>query len=292
MWSRVLQANMLRSPSIMAYRIFPNIQQSANIGRCLSRFTTFATPSPSPSPTPPSLIEFDISSEEPIFPELLKPTTSSVIIGVDPDSSGAIATLRWTNSGALLHLPPDQLISLAQPEVFDMPTEIWKMRAREKKQPSPAEFLQLLQDIAARDPSAAVRAAVEFTTPTHLSGKYAWYGSGFATGLITGLFISEKIEYHRISASSWKRSLGLRKSGKEGSLALARQLFPQAAEKYLKRKKDHGRAEALLIAAWALGVRAAPCAVPVDILDSISITSSEGEEEEESENGSDSEIEN
>ena len=25
-----------------------------------------------------------------------------------------------------------------------------------------------------------------------------------------------------------------------------------------RRKKDHGRAEALLIAAWALGVRAAP----------------------------------
>lgn len=28
-----------------------------------------------------------------------------------------------------------------------------------------------------------------------------------------------------------------------------------------RRKKDHGRAEALLIAAWALGVRAAPCMI-------------------------------
>jgi hypothetical protein len=195
-------------------------------------------------------------SEEPIFPELLKPGTSSVVIGVDPDSSGAIATLRWTNSDALLDLPPDQLIAFAHPEVFDMPTEIWKMKAREKKQPSPASFLQLLQSIAAQDPSADLRAVLEFTTPTHLSGKYAWYGSGFATGLITGLFTSEKLTYERISAASWKRSLGLTKAGKEGSLALARQIFPQAADLYLMRKKDHGRAEALLIAAWALGVRA------------------------------------
>ncbi|KAK9853915.1 hypothetical protein WJX84_007150 [Apatococcus fuscideae] len=31
-------------------------------------------------------------------------------------------------------------------------------------------------------------------------------------------------------------------------------MFPQAA-KLISRKKDHGRAEALLIAAWALGAR-------------------------------------
>jgi len=266
----MFQGNILRHPSSVAYRIFPIIHYNATLGRSLSRFTTFATPLPSPTTS----WEFDICSEEPAFPELLKPGTSSVIIGVDPDASGAIATLRWSNDDALLDLPPDQLVSVAQPEVFDMPTEIWKMKAREKKQPSPTTFLQLLQDIAAEEPKAAVRAAVEFTTPTHLSGKYAWYGSGYATGLITGLFIAENLEYQRISAASWKRSLGLSKTGKEGSLALARQLFPQAAEKYLKRKKDHGRAEALLIAAWALGVRAAPCVVEVP-----SSSTSEGEDE-------------
>jgi hypothetical protein len=273
MWSRVFCPNTLRQPSSIAYRIFPYMHIEPNLGRCFSRFTTFATPS-SPSPTPS--LEFELCSEEPVFPELLKPNKSSVIVGVDPDSSGAIATLRWTNSDTLLNLPPDQLISFAQAEVFDMPTEVWKMKAREKKQPSPAAFLQLIQKVAAEDPSAALRAAVEFTTPTHLSGKYAWYGSGFATGLITGLFISQNLQYERVSASMWKRSLGLTKAGKEGSLALARQLFPQAAEKYLKRKKDHGRAEALLIAAWALGVRAAPCAVLVPSTDS-------GEETEEDE---------
>jgi hypothetical protein len=231
-------------------------------------------------------MEFDICSEDPIFPDLPKPDSSSVIIGIDPDSNGAIATLRWNNSdtlGIANNTPPDHLLSIAQAEVFDMPTEIWKMKAREKKQPSPAAFLQLLQNIAAEDPRAAVRAVVEFTTPTHLSGKYAWYGSGFATGLITGLFISQGIQYERVSAATWKRSLGLTKAGKEGSMALARQLFPQAAEKYLKRKKDHGRAEALLIAAWALGVRAAPCAVNSEHMSSSFTSNSDNSDGEETE---------
>ena len=64
--------------------------------------------------------------------------------------------------------------------------------------------------------------------------------------------------------------MGLWRQGKEGSLALARQLFPQA-EPLLRRKKDHGRAEAILIAAWALGVRARALAGP----------SASGSEEEE-----------
>jgi hypothetical protein len=51
--------------------------------------------------------------------------------------------------------------------------------------------------------------------------------------------------------------MGLRKQGKEGSIALACHLLPAAAPQ-LKRKKDHGRAEALLLAAYALGVRMQP----------------------------------
>lgn len=259
MLSRILQPTMLRHPSAIAYKIFPSIQHDACFGRCFSTFAT--TTAASPPPAPP--MEFDICSEDPIFPELLLPDSSCVVIGVDPDANGAIATLRWSNTASLLNSPPDQIIASAHAEVFDMPTEIWQMKSREKKQPSPALFLELLRKVATENPAAAVRAAIEFTTPGPLSGKYAWYDSGFATGLITGLFISQDLQYQRISATAWKRSLGLTKSGKEGSLALARQLFPQSAEKYLKRKKDHGRAEALLIAAWALGVRAAPCAVLV-----------------------------
>ena len=50
-----------------------------------------------------------------------------------------------------------------------------------------------------------------------------------------------------------------------------------------RRKKDHGRAEALLIAAWALGLRATNISVPpivVDVVeDSASLSPSSTEDE-------------
>lgn len=55
--------------------------------------------------------------------------------------------------------------------------------------------------------------------------------------------------------SSWKKDLGLVKLGKAGSLELARILFEDQKDVYLTRKKDHGRAESMLIGAWALGLR-------------------------------------
>lgn len=48
-----------------------------------------------------------------------------------------------------------------------------------------------------------------------------------------------------VSAASWKRALGLFGTDKRASLNKARLLFRSAS---LERKKDHGRAEALLVA--------------------------------------------
>jgi len=59
-----------------------------------------------------------------------------------------------------------------------------------------------------------------------------------------GLLLAKEIVLVRPQA--WKKALGVT-AEKETSLNLARSLFPEAS---LKRKKDHGRAEALLIAEY------------------------------------------
>lgn len=51
---------------------------------------------------------------------------------------------------------------------------------------------------------------------------------GFSFGLLTGILTAQGIPYRRVEASGWKRHMGLWRLGKDGSLALARQLFPQA----------------------------------------------------------------
>lgn len=55
------------------------------------------------------------------------------------------------------------------------------------------------------------------------------YGIGFSVGLLNGLLSAAGVPYHRVHASTWKAAVGLRRQGKEGSLALARHLLPAAA---------------------------------------------------------------
>ena len=145
------------------------------------------------------------------------------------------------------------MLRSAEIVVHDMPTETWEMRSRVKKRPSALAMQRLLRPLL--EDAAVVRVAVEFSTPTHLSGKFAWYDSGYASGMLDGVFQAMGVTYERALVSSWKKELGLNKLGKPGSLALARELFVDQSESMLKRKKDHGRAESLLIGAWALGLR-------------------------------------
>jgi crossover junction endodeoxyribonuclease RuvC len=71
------------------------------------------------------------------------------------------------------------------------------------------------------------------------------------------------IPHRRIRPSAWKKAVcdgGPRKGkdGKEYSLELARRLFPGAADS-LKMKKDHNRAEALLLSYYARNTWEVPC---------------------------------
>jgi crossover junction endodeoxyribonuclease RuvC len=61
-----------------------------------------------------------------------------------------------------------------------------------------------------------------------------------------GLLAALQIAYTTVRPAIWKRALGLGKD-KEAARLRAMQLFPAAD---LRRKKDHGRAEALLLAWW------------------------------------------
>ena len=57
-----------------------------------------------------------------------------------------------------------------------------------------------------------------------------------------------------VPASTWKKHFGLKggRDNKYQSLDLARELWPQFADKELKYKKNHDLAEALLIGQWYL----------------------------------------
>jgi crossover junction endodeoxyribonuclease RuvC len=73
---------------------------------------------------------------------------------------------------------------------------------------------------------------------------------GMGLGIIHGVVASLGFKMIEVSPGMWKRHFHLGPE-KEDARALALKMFPGAA-KNLSRKKDAGRAEALLMAAWFL----------------------------------------
>jgi len=152
------------------------------------------------------------------------------IIGIDPGVSGAIAIL---DEGARLI------------EVFDMPV----MPATKKRQQvNGAEVARLLRNEFARAENFEVVAAILENVHTMPQQGVASSGAFMeGVGVIKGVLAALGIPYELISPGVWKRRAGLIGKNKDASRTLAQQLYPQVP---LGRKKDVGRAEAILIARY------------------------------------------
>ena len=91
-------------------------------------------------------------------------------------------------------------------------------------------------------------AIIEAVSAMPKQGATSGFRFGFGTGLIHGVLCAHLVPVILVHATRWKKFHRLG-SDKEASRALAVRLFPDAAH-VLTRKKDHGRAEALLMAKW------------------------------------------
>lgn len=78
------------------------------------------------------------------------------------------------------------------------------------------------------------------------------FAFGKSTGAIIGAAAAQFWPIHEIAPATWKRAVGIKSgSGKDASRALATHLFPTYSALFA-RKKDDGRAEAALLAWYAL----------------------------------------
>jgi crossover junction endodeoxyribonuclease RuvC len=98
-------------------------------------------------------------------------------------------------------------------------------------------------------------AAVERAQAMPRQGSSSGFLFGRSTGALEAAIILCEIPITIVEPSVWKRRHKLRGKDKEGARQLALQLFP-AAHALLARKRDHGRAEAALIALSAEFIRA------------------------------------
>lgn len=82
-------------------------------------------------------------------------------------------------------------------------------------------------------------------------GAASSFRFGFATGQARALVTCYGMEVRLVHPQSWKRWAGLKGPDKEQSRQKALAMMPAAAP-WLTRKKDHNRAEAILLALYAL----------------------------------------
>jgi hypothetical protein len=93
-------------------------------------------------------------------------------------------------------------------------------------------------------------AVVERVGAMPKQGVASTFKFGFACGLIRGVLAACEVPMVYVAPQVWKKYHGLHGPDKELSRALALRLYPGVLG--LERKKDQGRAEALLMGLWYL----------------------------------------
>jgi crossover junction endodeoxyribonuclease RuvC len=92
-------------------------------------------------------------------------------------------------------------------------------------------------------------AAVEKVGAMPNQGVVSMFNFGKSYGTVLGVLGAMQIPITDVTPQLWKKHYGLIGKDKDAGRGVAIKLFPKAS---LARKKDHGKADALLIARWLL----------------------------------------
>jgi Holliday junction resolvasome RuvABC endonuclease subunit len=157
------------------------------------------------------------------------------ILGIDPGICGGLSVIAIDDGAA------PQLI-----DAIDIPTV--GLAAKER--------VDVAAVCAFINKHAPQHAYIERAQAMPKQGASSGFKYGRAVGALEAAVAFCIVPLTIVEPSVWKNILGLRGGEKESSRQLALQLFP-AAHTVLARKKDHGRAEAALIALAGLKVSAA-----------------------------------
>lgn len=160
-------------------------------------------------------------------------------VGIDPGKTGAIAVMY-----------NDEYIEIFDVPTFDRPAGKSTKSHKVFHEVDTVELCSIFGRISerARDGATVV---IERMSARPTDTPHNALDLGLTAGLIEGVAAGFDLPVtHKPIPQQWKRKLGLLGKDKEASRQLAIDLFPIAA-RYLRRKKDHNRAEALLLIEWA-----------------------------------------
>ena len=151
------------------------------------------------------------------------------VLGIDPGITGGLAIVEITD------------VSTIVIDAIDVP--VIGTGAKER-----VESIAIQKWIGQHQPALA---CIERAQSMPKQGSSSGFKYGRAVGALEAAIALSGVPVQIIEPSVWKRALHLPGKDKEAARQRALELFP-AAHALLARKKDHGRAEACLIALFGL----------------------------------------
>jgi crossover junction endodeoxyribonuclease RuvC len=136
--------------------------------------------------------------------------------------------------------PPYKISRFHRESLYDVPTLTLKTSRGTKQEYDVPGLVGLLAPYT----GSQTHVLIEEAQAMPGQGVRSTWTTGYGYGLWLGVLATLRLPHTRIRPVVWKKALGLGKD-KEQARLRAMQLFPAAD---LRRKKDHGRAEALLLA--------------------------------------------
>ena len=160
------------------------------------------------------------------------------IIGIDPGLSGAVAVIDVVENGHARVRPSYR--------VWDTPTvEVLKGKKKRREYDIPTMHQLLMSALLEPNPSDQMCAVIEQCSPRPGEGVVSSFRLAAGFWIWWTLLTVSQVPRWQVHPAVWKRKQGLIGGDKNLSRMVAQQRFPLAD---LARVKDHGRAEALLIA--------------------------------------------
>ena len=165
-----------------------------------------------------------------------------IFLGIDPGLSGALAVLDGDTKE----------ISFVDTPVVEI--RVWK---KVKHQQDAYAISSLLRSLCSdKDVMVTIEKVQAMPGSDGKGGRQAMgatsaFNFGLGFGMWLGILAALEIPHQQVHPATWKAVVmaGCTKD-KDASRVKAMQLYPKTA-KDLTRKKDHGRADALLMAVWA-----------------------------------------
>lgn len=153
-------------------------------------------------------------------------------VGIDPGLDGALAAIDGNGIVG----------------IWDAPTVTVKVGKKNRRKYVPAQMAHLLKTLPKAE---TYLVGLELVRSMPGQGVVSMFSMGHGLGLWEGIISGLELPIAHVSPVVWKKAMLKGGIGQEkaASILRAQEIFPGSAT-YLTRKKDDGRAEALLIAAY------------------------------------------